>query len=196
MSVWSPRASTELATGGGAQSLLPSSQARPPAVESPPPRSGPSTQAGIKWLGQRLVAHPVGRPKHFGRRQPRILYRLHPYAILLVHDKHPFTVRGKRAPTWEMQDHSKLGRMLLSGCSTRVLLAVPTWGKANSVEKNISFSSSSAYHLPRMKLKRHFFPTPNSLKRSNIATSPNYRILASSRTRKNNKITVIMPSNT
>src|SRR5438128_10658070 len=130
----------------------------------------PSDEVGKSYT------HPVGRPKHFGRRQPRILYRLHPYAILLVHDKHPFTVRGKRAPTWEMQDHSKLGRMLLSGCSTRVLLAVPTWGKANSVEKNISFSSSSAYHLPRMKLKRHFFPTPNSLKRSNIATSPNYRI--------------------
>src|SRR6266568_8473506 len=107
-----------------------------------------------------------------------MLYQYHPYAILLMHDKHLFTFRG-RTPTWETQEHSVSVTMLSSDCSTRVLSALPTWAKMNSAKKDMSSSKSSISLFPRQQPESRFLRMPNSSKNSSAATLLKYRISVS-----------------
>src|SRR6266581_7966083 len=83
---------------------------------------------------------------------------------------------GERTSTWETQDHSASATMLSSDCLTKVLSAIPTLVKMNSVKKDMSSSKSSISLFPRRQPESPFLHMPDNSKNSSSATLLNYGI--------------------
>src|SRR6266705_4056230 len=86
---------------------------------------------------------------------------------------------GERTSTWETQDHSASATMLSSDCLTKVLSAIPTLLKMNSIKKDMSSSKSSISLFSRRQPESPFLHMPDNSKNSSAATLPKYRISVS-----------------